>query len=225
MCQQKKFEELSAKYGGEFATLMKCSRYNGPVIFFDLRLSHLEALKISNPEEKIMPLIEMLDFFIRGYEQMNSFILCDDVTSCRFYSTNQICKLLSAKNPKPEFMWHNIFPMAEFHCFLPSDVHMNFPLAEWYACHGNAFACMRFREIPKSYFKYGKEIVGVENAGFMKNVPNEEIKKSDEAIANWITKNMNGCSCYVLFVGERTYLSRWVHYEMELACQLNLGIL
>ena len=69
------------------------------------------------------------------------------------------------------------------------------------------------------------KIVGVENAGFMKNAPNEEIKKSDEAIANWITKNMNGCSCYVLFVGERTYLSRWVHYEMELACQLNLGIL
>lgn len=67
------------------------------------------------------------------------------------------------------------------------------------------------------------KIVGVENAGFMKNVPNEEIKKSDEAIANWITKNMNGCSCYVLFVGERTYLSRWVHYEMELACQLMLG--
>lgn len=163
MCKQEDFEKLSARYGCEFAALMKCSRYNGPVIFFDLRLSHLEALKIPNPEEKILPLIKMLDFFIRAYEQMNSFILCDDVSLCRFYSTNQICKLLSAKNPKPEFMWHNVFPMVEYHSFVPSEVHKNFPLAEWYACHGNAFSCMYFKEIPKSYFKYGKEIVGVEN--------------------------------------------------------------
>lgn len=179
MCKQDEFRKLSARYGGEFAALMKCSCYKGPVIFFDLRLSHLEALKIPDPEEKILPLIEMLDFFIRGYEQMNSFILCDDVTLCRFYSTSQICKLLSTKAPKPEFMWHNVFPMAEYHSFVSNDVHSNFPLSEWYARYGNAFSCMHFREIPKSYFKYGKEIVGVENYFpeimyfLMENIKNE----------------------------------------------------
>ena len=66
-------------------------------------------------------------------------------------------------------------------------------------------------------------IVGASNAGFIKNVPNEEIKSSDSQIARWIRENMRGCSCFVLFVGEKTYLSRWCLYEMRLARELGLG--
>lgn len=66
-------------------------------------------------------------------------------------------------------------------------------------------------------------IVGVREAGFVKNVPNEEVKKNDEAIARWIRDNMHGCSCYILFVGEKTYQSRWCLYEMDLARDLGLG--
>lgn len=66
-------------------------------------------------------------------------------------------------------------------------------------------------------------IVGASEAGFIKNVPNEEVKRSDEAIARWIRENMHGCSCYILFVGEKTYQSKWCLYEMDLARDLGLG--
>lgn len=66
-------------------------------------------------------------------------------------------------------------------------------------------------------------VVGASEAGFIKNVPNEEIKKSDRAIAQWIRNNMHGCSCYILFVGEKTYQSKWCLYEMDLARELGLG--
>ena len=67
------------------------------------------------------------------------------------------------------------------------------------------------------------KIVGANAAGFIKNVPNEEIKSSDRAIARWINENMSSCSCYVLFVGEKTYQSKWVLYEMDLAREKGLG--
>lgn len=67
------------------------------------------------------------------------------------------------------------------------------------------------------------KILDCENAGFMKNVPNEEVKKDDRAIARWINENMEGCSCLVVFVGEKTYLSKWVKYEIDLARERKMG--
>lgn len=66
-------------------------------------------------------------------------------------------------------------------------------------------------------------ILGRENIGFMKNVPNEEVKRSDILIKNWIDDNMNGCSCLVVFVGEKTYQSKWVKYEIEQARERGMG--
>ena len=66
-------------------------------------------------------------------------------------------------------------------------------------------------------------IVGVREAGFLKNVPNEEVKKNDNAIEHWIQDNMRGCSCFILFVGEKTYQSKWCLYEMDLAKQMGIG--
>ena len=66
-------------------------------------------------------------------------------------------------------------------------------------------------------------IVGAELAGFVKNVPNEEVRKSDAAVQRWIDENMEGCSCLVLLIGEKTYLSRWVKYELERATQKRMG--
>ena len=67
------------------------------------------------------------------------------------------------------------------------------------------------------------KIIGIENMGFMKNVPNEEVKKSDAAIQRWIDDNLVGCSCLVVFVGEKTYQSRWVKYEIEQAGKQGMG--
>lgn len=61
------------------------------------------------------------------------------------------------------------------------------------------------------------QIAGREQIGFTKGVPQEEGLTSDPAIRSWIDKNMEGCSCFILFVGEKTHLSRWVKYEMEQA--------
>lgn len=66
-------------------------------------------------------------------------------------------------------------------------------------------------------------IVGRENIGFAKAVPNEEVKQSDAAVQRWIEQNMEGCSCLILFIGEKTYLSKWVLYEINLARERRMG--
>lgn len=67
------------------------------------------------------------------------------------------------------------------------------------------------------------KIVGREDIGFMKNVPNEEVKRNDNAIRKWIDEQMVGCSCLVVFFGEKTYQSNWVLYEMMQAGIRNMG--
>lgn len=66
-------------------------------------------------------------------------------------------------------------------------------------------------------------IVGKEQIGFVKNVPNEEVKRSDRAIQQWIDEHLFGCSCLVVFFGEKTYLSKWVKYEIEQARAKGMG--
>lgn len=161
--QRKNCEELFSRYGKEFGVILDKSDYNGPVLFFDLRRQSLWNLNISYSEELVASLVEMFDYFICEQEQMNSFILCDDVARCRFYSTNQILRLLNGQNFNLDYNWHKIFPKAEIHGAVPNDAHANFALAEWYAQHGNSFACMTFKEIPISYKKFDEEILGVEN--------------------------------------------------------------
>lgn len=65
--------------------------------------------------------------------------------------------------------------------------------------------------------------IGREKIGFANGVPPETVKSSDYAIARWIQNSMDGCSCLVVFVGEETYLSPWVKYEMELAEEYKMG--
>lgn len=65
--------------------------------------------------------------------------------------------------------------------------------------------------------------VGRESVGFANGVPPETVKASDDAIARWIRNSMSGCSCLIVFVGEETYKSRWVKYEMELAEKYKMG--
>lgn len=67
------------------------------------------------------------------------------------------------------------------------------------------------------------DIIGVNSAGFVSGVPPETVRSSDWAIAKWIQSSMNGCSCLVLFVGETTYQSRWVRFELEEAKRLRMG--
>lgn len=66
-------------------------------------------------------------------------------------------------------------------------------------------------------------ILGKEKIGFVKNVPIEEVKQSEEAVRRWIDKHLSGCSCLIVFVGEKTYQSKWVLYEMKQARDKGMG--
>ena len=161
--KKKNCEELFSRYRKEFGVILDKSDYHGPVLVFDLRRQSLWSLNISYSEELVSSLIEMFDFFICEQEQMNSLILCDNVTDCRFYSTNQILRLLNGQNFGSDHSWLKIFPNAEICGAIPDDAHANFALAEWYAQNGNSFAYLTFKEIPAFYEKYGEKIFGVEN--------------------------------------------------------------
>jgi len=54
----------------------------------------------------------------------------------------------------------------------------------------------------------------------------EEVKqKGDTAIKNWIDTNLNGKSCLVVLIGEKTAGRKWIKYEIEKAWNSGKGVL
>ena len=67
---------------------------------------------------------------------------------------------------------------------------------------------------------------GKEAAGFIDSADFEAIKRrGDQAIKNWIDKQLNGTSVTVVLVGEKTCASRWVKYEIEKSIEIGNGLL
>lgn len=67
---------------------------------------------------------------------------------------------------------------------------------------------------------------GKEDAGFIDAADFEEVKRQgDQAIKNWIDKQLNGTSVTVVLVGEKTCASRWVKYEIEKSIEIGNGLL
>lgn len=67
---------------------------------------------------------------------------------------------------------------------------------------------------------------GTEAAGFIDKADFEEVKKKgDQAIKNWINKQLEGTSVTVVLVGELTCSSRWVKYEIEQSIARGNGLL
>lgn len=67
---------------------------------------------------------------------------------------------------------------------------------------------------------------GKEAAGFIDAAAFEEVKKQgDQAIRNWIDKQLDGTSVTVVLVGEKTCESRWVKYEIEKSIDRGNGLL
>ena len=63
-------------------------------------------------------------------------------------------------------------------------------------------------------------------AGFVDKADFEKIKKQgDQAIRNWIDKQLQGTSVTVVLVGEKTCSSRWVRYEIEKSKERGNGLL
>lgn len=67
---------------------------------------------------------------------------------------------------------------------------------------------------------------GKEAAGFIDAADFEAIKRQgDQAIKNWIDKQLNGTSVTVVLVGEKTCDSRWVKYEIKKSIEVGNGLL
>lgn len=53
----------------------------------------------------------------------------------------------------------------------------------------------------------------------------EQIKKSgDKSIQNWIDRQMKGCDCVIVLIGEKTHTRQWVKYEVKRAKELGIPI-
>jgi len=67
---------------------------------------------------------------------------------------------------------------------------------------------------------------GKEAAGFVDSVEFESIKRQgDQAIKNWINRQLEGTSVTVVLVGKQTCSSRWVKYEIDQSIARGNGLL
>lgn len=67
---------------------------------------------------------------------------------------------------------------------------------------------------------------GKEAAGFIDAADFEEVQRQGEnAIKNWIDRQLNGTSVTVVLVGEKTCSSKWVKYEIEKSIEIGNGLL
>lgn len=67
---------------------------------------------------------------------------------------------------------------------------------------------------------------GKEAAGFIDAADFEKVERQGEdAIRNWIDKQLNGTSVTVVLVGAKTCSSKWVKYEIKKSIEIGNGLL
>lgn len=67
---------------------------------------------------------------------------------------------------------------------------------------------------------------GKEAAGFIDAADFEEVEgQGENAIRNWIDRQLNGTSVTVVLVGAKTCDSKWVKYEIEKSIEIGNGLL
>ena len=67
---------------------------------------------------------------------------------------------------------------------------------------------------------------GKEAAGFIDAADFEEVERQgDNAIENWIDRQLNGTSVTVVLVGNKTCNSKWVKYEIKKSIEIGNGLL
>lgn len=49
-------------------------------------------------------------------------------------------------------------------------------------------------------------------------------RKGDSFIKNWIDRQMKGCDCVIVLIGEKTHTRKWVKYEVKRAKELGIPI-
>jgi hypothetical protein len=75
--------------------------------------------------------------------------------------------------------------------------------------------------VRKSWVAQGKEA-----AGFIDAADFEEVERQGEnAIKNWIDKQLSGTSVTVVLVGGKTCNSKWIKYEIKKSIEIGNGLL
>lgn len=75
--------------------------------------------------------------------------------------------------------------------------------------------------VRNSWITQGKEAAGFIDAADFENIERE----GEEAIKNWIDKQLDGTSVTVVLVGENACSSNWVKYEIERSKEIGNGLL
>lgn len=69
------------------------------------------------------------------------------------------------------------------------------------------------------------QFTGVKKSGFRDKAEFEQVKRSgDQAIKNWIRRQMSGCSVTVVLIGDNTYQSDWVNFEIKESIDTKMGL-
>jgi hypothetical protein len=89
------------------------------------------------------------------------------------------------------------------------------------------FFSFKYKDVSKAMVVRNSWVTqGREAAGFVDHAEFEKIKKQgDQAIRNWIDKQLEGTSVTVVLVGEKTCASRWVKYEIAQSIARGNGLL
>lgn len=65
----------------------------------------------------------------------------------------------------------------------------------------------------------------IEESGFIDGASWESIKREgDDAVRDWINRQMKGCSVTVVLVGSDTYDRKWINYEIKKSYQKGMGL-
>ncbi|MFC7072976.1 TIR domain-containing protein [Halovenus rubra] len=66
---------------------------------------------------------------------------------------------------------------------------------------------------------------GVQESGFIDGASWESLKREgDDAVREWIDKQMKGCSVTVVLIGSDTYNRKWINYEIENSYESGMGL-
>ena len=91
----------------------------------------------------------------------------------------------------------------------------------------NVFFGFKYEDVDRTMVVRNSDVVqGIKSAGFIDKADFEELKrKGDQAIKNWIDRQLEGTSVTIVLVGEKTCSSRWVRYEIEQSIKRGNGLL
>ena len=89
------------------------------------------------------------------------------------------------------------------------------------------FFSFKYRDVSRDMVVRNRWVTkGKEAAGFVDAADFEKIRRQgDQAIKNWIDKQLEGTSVTVVLVGEKTCSSRWVKYEIQKSIERGNGLL